>query len=289
MFWGFGNIAQKTVLDHVGPLAAVGLRCLIAAIAILPLVRLERPGGGDRRAWRRSILPVALLFAGALTLQQCAYLSTSVTNASFLVNTATVLTPVLAWLALRERPGRRVAVAAAATLAGAFLMSGVGAAGGLAALNRGDVACLASAALYAGWMVALGRHAQRHGRPFASAWVQFALAAAVALPAAGLAEPLPLAAIAEAWPSLAVLGLFSTAAAFGLQTYAQRFTRASTAAVLVSAESVFGALGAAAVLGERVPDAALAGAALILFSIVLVAGVGGSPTRPAPVAETLGV
>lgn len=32
-FWGFGNVAQKNVLDHLDPLSAVGMRCLIAGLS----------------------------------------------------------------------------------------------------------------------------------------------------------------------------------------------------------------------------------------------------------------
>ncbi|TIL78866.1 MAG: EamA/RhaT family transporter, partial [Mesorhizobium sp.] len=40
-FWGFGNVAQKTVLDHLDPLSAVGMRCLIAGLMAAPLTGLE--------------------------------------------------------------------------------------------------------------------------------------------------------------------------------------------------------------------------------------------------------
>ncbi|WP_287249706.1 EamA family transporter [Mesorhizobium sp.] len=35
-FWGFGNVAQKTVLDHLDPLSAVDMRCLIAGLMAAP-------------------------------------------------------------------------------------------------------------------------------------------------------------------------------------------------------------------------------------------------------------
>ena len=41
-FWGFGNVAQKTVLEHLDPLSAVGMRCLIAGLIAAPLTMLER-------------------------------------------------------------------------------------------------------------------------------------------------------------------------------------------------------------------------------------------------------
>ena len=46
-----------------------------------------------------------------------------------------------------------------------------------------------------------------------------------------------------ALPELLVLGVLSTGVAYALQAVAQQFTSASEAAVLTSAESVFGALG----------------------------------------------
>lgn len=273
MFWGFGNIAQKTVLEHIGPLSATCLRCAIAALVLAPFVLVE---GRRRRepGWWTSTVVVASIFATAILLQQTAYLSTSVTNASFLVNTATVLTPVIAWYFLREVTGRLGLVAAVMTLAGVFLMSN--GAAGASGLNRGDAICLVSALFYAFWMVALGRHARQFGLPFATALWQFLFAAAMTLPPALMFESVSGQTITEAWPDLAILGLFPTAAAFGLQTVAQRYTSASKAAVLVSGESIFGAIGAYAVLGERPQAAALAGAALIFLAILMVAMSSGS-------------
>ena len=266
-FWGFGNISQKLVLDHIGPLSAVSLRCAIAAVAILPLAFFERQRARWRGYWA-SILLVSAAFAVALCLQQAAYMSSTVTNASFLVNTCTVLTPLMVWLWLREAPTFTVLYAALLTLAGVFLMSN----GAFVpeAVNLGDFACLASAFFYAVWMVALGRHAQTHGLPFTSALLQFAMAGAAAFPFLLLEGP-DFADVAAAAPNLAVLGLFTTAAAFGLQTYAQRYTTASKAAVIVSAESIFGAAGAMLALGERPGTVVLAGALLIFTAILIVA------------------
>jgi uncharacterized membrane protein len=123
-FWGAGNVANKTVLTHIDAYTAVSLRCALAALVILPFLRTETrvvraPG------WLGSAATVGLLFAISLIFQQTAYRWTSVTNASFLVNICTVLTPLLAWAILNERQPIRVIVAAGITLGGAALMSGV--------------------------------------------------------------------------------------------------------------------------------------------------------------------
>ena len=181
-----------------------------------------------------SLAKVSVLFAVAMSIQQIAYLGTSVTNASFLVNTATVMTPLAAWLLFGDRPTTVIALAAGATLLGVMLMSG----GLSAGLTQGDLAALVSAMCYALWMVELGRHMQTHGDAVAAATAQFLGAAAVALPLGLAYGHLSLTAAADAGPELLVLGVFSTAVAFGIQTISQRFTSASHAAVIVSAESV---------------------------------------------------
>lgn len=277
--WGAGNVASKTVLEHLGPLTVMGLRCLLAACVIAPFgladLRDREPG------WAKSALGVSVLFAVALVLQQVAYRFTSVTNASFLINTATVLTPVLAWLALGHRVGLAVACAAPLTLLGALMM-----AGGINALtniNSGDLLCLGSAVAYAGWMVALSQHAVVYRRPLGTTLVQFAASAVVVLPLAIWVELPTMGAIARATPELLTLGLFSTALAFGLQTWAQRFVPASIAAVLVSTESLFGAAGAYLLLGEQTAFLGLVGAALILTAIAFVAI--GDRTEPVPVIK----
>lgn len=277
--WGAGNVANKTVLEHLAPLTVVGLRCLVGALVIAPfawpdLRRMLAKGAGQAgQGWVKSALTLSVLFATALVLQQLAYRFTSVTNASFLVNTATVLTPILAWLLLGHRVGLAVVCAAPMTLIGAMFMSGFKSGGrfSLATMNAGDVLCLASAVAYAGWMVALGQHARSHGRPLGTAFMQFATSAVLVLPVAFWTGAPRFAAIAQAAPELFVLGVVSTALAFGLQTWAQQYVAASTAAVLVSAESLFGAVGAHALLGEQTPVLGLTGAALVLTAITCVA------------------
>ncbi len=271
-FWGFGNVAQKTVLEHLDPSSAVGLRCLIGGVLILPLLRLDRSGVLAPGYWP-SALRVAVIFAAALLLQQAAFLSTTVTNAGFLVNTAAVLTPLLAWIVYRERPSLQVWGAAGATLIGVFMLCG-----GMQGFGQGDFLALFSALLYAAWMVDLGRHMQTFGHPVRTACTQFLVAAAIALPIGGLWGSLSVGAALAAGSELLLLGVGSTALAFGLQTLAQRYTPASHAAVIVSAEGVFGAMAAALFLDERITMLGLFGAALMLAAIAHLAFGGAAQT-----------
>jgi drug/metabolite transporter (DMT)-like permease len=55
----------------------------------------------------------------------------------------------------------------------------------------------------------------------------------------------------------------------------------SNAAIILSAESLFAALGGAVVLGERLPPMGYLGAALIFGAIILVEAVPALRARPA--------
>ena len=275
-FWGAGNVANKTVLKNLDPMTVVCLRTMIAALVMVPFALRER---GGAPGWWKGALFTGLLFTGAMVLQQMAYQDTTVTNASFLVNTASILTPLIGWLVLRHRPAPQVLVAAFVTLAGAFLMAGQVS---LAHLNRGDIACLASAVFYAGWMVALSAHAARHHRPFGTCLVQFLVTAFVLSPVMLRMQP-TLGSVRAALPELLILGLFSTAAAFLLQTWGQRYVAAPVAAVLVSAESIFGAFAAWLLLNEQTPASGLTGAALILIAIAIAASAAERTITPGAV------
>lgn len=270
--WGFGNVAQKTVHEHLDPFSAVGLRCLIGGLLILPLLRLDRAAGHAPGYWP-SAARVATIFALTLIVQQAAYLSTTVTNASFLVNTATVITPILAWVVLHERVGLQVWGAAGLTMIGVFLLSG-----GTQSFQQGDIVALISALLYAVWMIDLGRHMQTFGLPVRTASTQFLVTAAIALPIGAVWGSLSAGAALAAGPELLLLGVGSTALAFGFQTIAQRYTPATHAAVIVSAEGIFGALAASIFLGERISFLALLGAALMLAAIMHLA-FGSAPKQ----------
>ncbi|MBZ7927336.1 DMT family transporter (plasmid) [Ensifer adhaerens] len=274
--WGFGNVAQKTVLEHLDALNAVGLRCLIGGLIVLPFVLTERrlPTGSG---YLPSLARVGALFATSVMLQQLCYLGATVTNASFLISTATVMTPLAAWLLIGERPTMNLTVAAVLTVVGALLLSG-----GISGLNSGDLTAIISAACYAIWAVELGRHMQVHGRPLTAAAAQFLGGAAIALLFGTVEGNLSPAAVSAAGLELVVLGVFSTAIAFGIQIAALRFTSASHAAVIVSAESVFGALGGAMLLGERFSASGAVGGAIILAAILSVAMSNPTASAAAP-------
>jgi drug/metabolite transporter (DMT)-like permease len=274
LIWGAGNVAQKTVLDDIGPFTATAFRGFLAALVVLPWAIAEwRRTAPFGAAERRLTLSVAGFFALALTLSQIGFGGTSVTNASFLLNTTTVLTPLLVWLIYRHVPRRLLWPAIALTLTGIWLLGG----GSMGAIRWGDGVCLLAAAAYSIWIVQIGELVQRTGRPISVAAIQFA-AAGLAAGMIGLSvEPITVTGLAGAAPELILLGIFSTGIAFLLAAIAQQHTSPTEAAILMSAEGLFGALGGAVLLGERMDASMAFGAVLIMAGILLVQLPEGRP------------
>jgi drug/metabolite transporter (DMT)-like permease len=268
LFWGVGNVPSKTVLDEIGPLTTASFRCSFTAILILPMLWLER-GCLSSIAWWKSAFPVAVCFAAAITLQHVAFQTTTVTNASFLISTCTVLTPIFAWFYLQEPPSRTVIVAAILTVLGTAFMSGAWA--GLSTVATGDIYCVLSAVFYSAWFVTLGKHSSKFGNPISITFLFCAVTAAIVSPFAYLIETPTISASLRASPEIAYLVVFSTVAAFGLSSIAQARVSASVAVILTSAESVFGAATASIFLGEDLVGTGLLGAGFIIAAILLVA------------------
>jgi drug/metabolite transporter (DMT)-like permease len=266
VLWGGGNAFQKLVLYDVGPFTAVGIRCLVAAFVILPFACRE-PVAMDSSVERKRLAAGTIIcFALAVTLYQVSFGYTTVTNAGFLVNTGSIMTPLAAWAILRCAPPLMVWPAGATALSGVGLMTG----GADVSLGFGDILSLLSALFYSLWMVLLGEYVVRYGSAKRITLVQFICVGTCGVCLSLLFEHINLDAIVRVLPELVLLGMLSTGVAYLLEAVAQQYTSASEAAIIVSAEAVFGAMGAYLIFGETLGFIGVIGAAMIMLSIVIV-------------------
>jgi drug/metabolite transporter (DMT)-like permease len=147
---------------------------------------------------------------------------------------------------------------------GTWLLGG----GTLSAFSAGDGLVALSALFWAIHVVVTGR-AARFGRPMAYTAVQFAAIAALAAVGSAGGETVSPAGLAGAAVDILYVGLLSSALAFAVLTVALQYTPPSEAAVIVSLETVFAALAAYLVLGERLSALGWVGAGLILLATLL--------------------
>lgn len=268
MLWGLAFIAQKSAMDSMGPLTFSGLRYLIGGLAVLPLALLERrrrPAPLTTNHWWL-IGAVSLVFFLGSALQQFGLITTTVTNAGFLTGLYVFFVPVLGFLIYRTRPHPIIYACVPLALIGIYFLNG----GGLDSFNTGDGLMVIGAVFWALHVILLGQAARLTGLPIFVSAISFLLAGAFALGCAFVFEQPDFSALQSGWMELAYTGLLSTAVAFTFQAIGQQYVPPANAAIILSAESLFAALGGAIILGERLPPIGYAGAVLIFVAILAV-------------------
>ena len=268
IIWGFAFVAQKSGMATMGPLTFAAVRYSIGGLLILPLAWREYRRRGrplTRREWGLLLALSGAFFMGSW-LQNAGIGLTTVTNSGFLTALYVLFTPLIAFLVLRTRPHPIVWLCVPLALVGTFYLNG----GVLDRFNFGDLLIVLCAVFWAIHMLLLGYLARTTGLPFFISSVSFLIAGLIALIFAPIAEAPTLAGIAAGWPELAYAAILATAVAFTAQAIGQQYVPPANAAIILSAESLFSAIGGALLLGERLPPVGYAGAALIFASIVLV-------------------
>jgi drug/metabolite transporter (DMT)-like permease len=277
--WGMAFVAQRAGMDHVGPFTYNALRFALGALALVPIIlirrthaappqsaRLPQPlAGTPARAWGAipaGLLAGVVLFLGA-SFQQAGIVSTTAGKAGFITGLYVVLVP-LAGLLWGQRAGVSAWAGAFLCVAGLFLLSLTDA----LTIERGDLLVLISAFLWAAHVQIVGWLSPRVD-PFRLSCAQFAVCALLCSCGALIFERPALDGIrAAAWPIL-YGGVMSAGIAFTLQIVAQRKAPPAHAAILLSLESVFAAIGGSIVLGERLGARGVAGCAIMFAGMVV--------------------
>ncbi|HYD17970.1 MAG TPA: DMT family transporter [Patescibacteria group bacterium] len=268
LIWGAAFVAQKEAMEHVGPYTFIAARFGISALLVLPLALREQSRGARLgRSAARDLGFLCVAFCAGVIFQQAGVALTSVTNAGFLTGLYVLFTAVICAVIYRQKLSRLVIPAALMSVAGVGLLSG---GYDLARINVGDTLVLCCAVGF-GFQVALvGRVMDKWPAPFRVCFIQYASVTFIAGLAALVIEQASLANILNAgWPIL-YAGAISGGIAYTLQVVAQRFTPASDAAVIMSAESLFAALFGALLMSEKLTLAGGIGCALIISAILLV-------------------
>ena len=276
--WGLAFIFQKSATRHIGPLAFIAARAVVAALALTPLALAEQRRGSSSSTPRLCGVAVAggVAFFIAAWLQQAGLETASVTNTGFLTSLYVVITPLLAWGWSRQALSPITWGAVALSAVGIWLLGGAS----FAAFSQGDVLVSVSAFFWAAHVIVTGR-AGSFGRPMAFTALQFVVVAALGATGATLFEVTTLAKVTAAALDIAYVGLLSSALAFTILTLALRHVRPAEAAVMVSLETVFAAAAAYVWLGERLSPLGWVGAALIVAAALLVQ-LGAAPHRGEP-------
>lgn len=262
--WGTGFVVMKNTLDSVPPAAIIAIRYTIAAV-LTAVIFKKHLRGLNRADIGRGAL-VGVLLSLAYIVQTIGLSHTTAGKNAFLTTGYVLLVPFASWLIFKQKLGRRNFLAAALMLVGIGCLSLDGESGGL---NVGDMLTILCGVFYAAHIMAVER-CQKKTNTYALIVLQFAFAAAFASAYHMIFERnMPFAVGLGTVGGLLYLSVFSTTIAMSLQNIGQSMAPASHASILLSLESVFGALASCVFLGEVVTGRMLMGFAVIFAALVV--------------------
>ena len=287
LIWGVAFVAQAVGSGYVGAYTFLACRSWLACIFLagLWLVRRQlgkryraRPAGSPPprfAAIRGGVLCGVFLFA-ASAAQQMGVGTVSTAKASFLTALYIVLVP-LAGVFTRNRPGWRIWLCIAASVAGLYLLCMAGR--DTLSLSGGEWQLLLAALLFAVQILLVGRYSPRADGVALSFW-QFLTVSVLSTVFLFVFEQPTWQQVAGAAGAILYCGILSSGVGYTLQIIGQRDLDPTIASLAMCLESVFGALSGWLLLGQSLTGVELAGCAL-MFAAIVGSTLATSPKKPA--------
>jgi drug/metabolite transporter (DMT)-like permease len=272
IIWGFAFVAQRVGMDYVGPFTFNGIRFAIGSLSLLPLVLISR---GQQTAANPLLPPTGLktilfgggalgltLFAGA-SLQQIGLVYTTAGKAGFITGLYVIIVPILG-LIWRQQPRIGTWIGTFLAAIGLYLLSITE----KFTIELGDLLVLIGAFFWAAHVLIIGWLSPRIN-PIKLAFSQYVACSILSLITAFIIEVITFNSIVAAVIPILYGGLLSVGIAYTLQVVAQRDSHPAHAAILLSLEAVFAAIGGWLILGEIISPRGLVGCGLMLFGMLL--------------------
>ena len=288
LIWGTAFVAQKAGMDLVSPVAFSGIRMLVGAFALIPVIlilgRKKKEPGKEKAPLDKTLIiggvccGTALCAAG--NVQQIGLYYTSVSHTGFITALYVVIVPLME-LFLKKRISLIMWCCAAASAVGLYLLCIP--AGGFGSINMGDIIVFICAICYAVHILVIDHFSPKVDGVKLSC-IQFFVAGSLSLLIMPIVDPalgfdLPSAGdVIASWFTILYAGVMSCGIAFTFQVLGQKDTDPTIASMILCLESVFALIAGMILLGELMSLRELIGC-IIMFAAIVVANL---PAAQAP-------
>lgn len=279
LIWGLAFTAQRAGMEFVGPFTYNAVRFALGALSLVPLLIFFRPPApgaqrgpaeaGEQLARRQNrvrflrdgAIAGALLFGGS-SFQQVGLVYTTAGKAGFITGLYVVIVPIVGAM-LGRRTDRGRWTGAILAVIGLYFLSITRS----FTIHRGDFLVFLCAFFFAAHVLLLSR-LSRLWNPLQLAAVQYLICSLLSFAVAIPTESMAIGGILQAWLPIFYGGVFSVGVAYSLQVIAQREAHPAHAAILLSLEGAFAALGGFLVLGELLSPRDILGCTLMLAGML---------------------
>jgi len=272
IIWGFAFVAQRVGMEYVGPFTFNGIRFALGCLSLIPLLVWQRKANDDTGNGSGRIRPVKVLLGGGLaglvifagaSLQQVGLVYTTAGKAGFITGLYVVIVPILG-IFWKQQPELGTWIGAALAAVGLYLLSVTE----QFTISFGDFLELAGAFFWAAHLLIIGWLSPKTGAT-RLAFIQFAVCSVLSLIVAFAVETVTVQGLYQAAIPILYGGMLSVGVAYTLQVVAQKHAHPAHAAIILSLESVFAALGGWMMLGETLSVRGIAGCALMLSGMLV--------------------
>lgn len=262
VFWGASYILTKLALDVLQPFNLTALR-LIIAFVVSALVFYKRILKSDIRTIKYSLILAAIL-VGMFISMAFGLKYTTASNAGFLISLAVIIIPILSHLFLKQKIEKKVLIGVCIAPIGIALLT----LNSQLSVNSGDLLCILCALFSAVHVVLMGVFTKKVDS-VALGILQLGFAGIFSIVFSLFTETVRLPSTAVSWGATLALSILCTAVGYIVQATAQQYTSATHTGLILSLEPVFSAILGFAFLSEVLSIRGYAGAAILLFSVLI--------------------
>jgi len=262
LVWGSGFVGNAWVLGAgFSPLQLIAVRMFIASICLCTFFR-DNLKTISKAEIGIGVLLGAFLFLG-FTSQTYALLFVTASVNAFVTAVYVILTPFIRRIIIKDKLDYFANIGAALTVVGIGFIS----LDGGFDVSVGVILTLICAVFYALQTVFTDKYTKIYS-PINLTIVMIVFNAICASVASAVIDDMPTMTVG-AFLSLLYLGIVCTFAAYLCQNIGQKYTTAVNAAIIMSMESVFGALLAVIILGDDLSGQMILGMAIVFIAIII--------------------
>lgn len=268
IIWGFAFVAQKVGAQYVGAFTFNGIRFTLGALSLFPVIMLlekDKPGKEKFRQTAKVGLIAGVVLFVASTLQQMGVeITNSAGKSGFITGLYTVFVPIAAFLFMKKKTSILTWVGAVFAVGGLYLLCMTGE----ESVGVGDLVLLIGTVFWTVHILVIDKFVAEIS-PLRFAQIQFAVCGVLSIICALIFEDISFVAIKSALLPILYGGFMSVGVAYTCQILGQKDADPTFAAIILSTESVFGAIGGVLLQNEKMTTSAYIGCVLIFVGIVL--------------------
>ena len=268
IIWGFAFVAQKVGAQFVGAFTFNGIRFLLGALSLFPVIMfLEKEKVGKekfRTTLKAGLIGGVVLFLASTLQQYGVEITNSAGKSGFITGLYTVFVPIAAFFFMKKKTGILTWIGAVFAVGGLYLLCMTGD----EKVGIGDLVLLIGTVFWTVHILVIDKFVSQIS-PLRFAQIQFAVCGVLSIICALILEDITFEAVKSALLPILYGGLMSVGVAYTCQILGQKDADPTFAAIVLSTESVFAAIGGVLLQNESMTVSAYIGCGLIFVGIVL--------------------